>query len=311
MKLLIDGDLLAYACASVGDGHKWVTSDGHKERYKKDIIKYCGKNNLDVDTLEELYEPEPIENVLHSLKLMLENGIFEHFDSITGYQIFLTGKNNYRNEIGTIQKYKGNRDGTHRPHWLPKCREYLVEQWGAKIVDGEEADDALGYNQDKYSGLEGKTVICSTDKDLRCIPGWHFSWSTDKQEYVSEVDALRNFYSQLITGDSTDNILGLFGCGPKAKAILNIRACENEEDMLEIVAEQYINRFGNYAHRFLVETGRLIWIRRERDEIWDIPAPLEIEEDTETPQQQWNETDTKREDGDELEASFEAVENSL
>lgn len=277
MKLLIDGDLLAYACASVGDGHKWMASDGYKERYKKDILAYDDAEGLD-GSFEEVYEPEPIENVLHSLKLMLENGIFEHFDSITGYQIFLTGKDNYRNDIGTIQKYKGNRDKSRRPHWLPTCREYLIEQWGAKVVEGEEADDAMGYSQDKNLNMsEAETVICSTDKDLRCVPGWHFNWTTNKKDFVSEIDADRNFYCQLITGDSTDNILGLFGVGQKSTILKNIRACENEEDMIELVAEQYVKRFGNYAKQFLVETGRLIWIRREPDEIWDIPARVEEE----------------------------------
>jgi len=146
MKLLIDGDLLAYACASVGDGHKWKSSDGYKTRYKKDILDHCEEENLSVLDLTEVYDLEPINNVLHSLKIMLES-VFGAFEKIDSYQIYLTGSTNFRTELGTIQKYKGNRDGVRRPHYLPACREYLVEQWGAKIVEDQEADDILSIVQ--------------------------------------------------------------------------------------------------------------------------------------------------------------------
>lgn len=271
MRLLIDGDLLAYACASVGDGHVWKSSDNHTERYKKDILTHCEAENLSVLDLKEEYLPEPIENVLHSLRLMIEN-VFNAFESVDKYQIYLTGKDNYRNALGTIKHYKGNRfeaDGVtpkRRPHWLNTCREYLIEQWGAKVEEGQEADDALGINQTE------ETCICSYDKDLLMIPGKHYNWNSDKHVTISEVEGIQNFYSQLVTGDSTDNILGLYGVGPKAKMLKEIKKCYTEQDMLEIVLEQYTKRFGNYAEQFLVENARLLWIRREEDEMWEMPT---------------------------------------
>lgn len=281
MKLLIDGDILCYATASVGDGKKWQASDGYKERYKKDIIKYADEKGLEQEFVE-VYEPEPIEHVLHSLKLMLENGVFEEFDSITGYKIFLTGKNNYREDVATILPYKGNRKDTRRPHWLPKCREYLIEQWGAVVEEGQEADDAMGIHQDKYSDLtDENTIICTIDKDLDCIPGWHFNWDKNKKYFVTELDALRNFYGQLITGDSTDNILGLFGVGAKSTILKKIRSCQSEAEMVELVWEAYFKRFGNYAKQFLEETGQLIWIRREQDELWELPVREDAKEEHE------------------------------
>ena len=280
MKLLIDGDILAFACASVGDGHVWKSSDGHRERYKKDILTHCESKNLSVLDLKEEYIPEPIENVLHSLKLMLES-VFDSFECVNSYQIYLTGKNNYRNDVGTILKYKGNRDGTRRPHWLPKCRDYLVEQWGARVEEGQEADDALGIAQygeavnhlgefiDGPDQLD--TCICSIDKDLLAIPGNHYNWNSDKHVVVTPIEGMRNFYKQLVTGDSTDNILGLYGVGPKAKMLKEINKCFTELDMLDIVWEQYHKRFGNYTEQFLVENARLLWIRRQEDEIWELP----------------------------------------
>lgn len=61
-----------------------------------------------------------------------------------------------------------------------------------------------------------KTVICTKDKDLDMISGLHYNWTKDKEPYeVSEQQALKAFYSQLLTGDRVDNIQGIKGIGNK------------------------------------------------------------------------------------------------
>ena len=131
-------------------------------------------------------------------------------------------------------------------------------------------------NKELLEALEkekNNPTVCtaSIDKDLDCFPGWHFNWNLGKLYFVTEVEALQNFYCQLVTGDSTDNILGLYGVGPKAKMLKEIKKCYNELDMLDIVWTQYHKRFGNYTEQFLVENARLLWIRREKDELWELP----------------------------------------
>ena len=66
------------------------------------------------------------------------------------------------------------------------------------------------------------TVICSIDKDLLQVPGLHYNWVHDRSERndtngkvsVSEDVGLRKLYQQVLTGDSTDAILGIRGVGP-------------------------------------------------------------------------------------------------
>lgn len=188
------------------------------------------------------------------------------------YQLYITSddKSNFRYELATIKPYKGNRL-TEKPHWYTHIRNFLVDFRGAIEVFGQEADDALGIEQ--CASKLNTTVICSRDKDLHMIPGWHYTWGAGKQKekevwFQDEVGGLRCFYSQLLTGDSVDNIPGLYGVGKSSTHIKYINSLNIELDMYEYVRGQYELRFGSYAEQFLIENARLLWIRREEGELW-------------------------------------------
>jgi len=59
------------------------------------------------------------------------------------YQGFLTGKGNFRNDIAKTAPYKGTRP-SEKPVHLQALRDHLVTSWGFVVVDGIEADDAVG-----------------------------------------------------------------------------------------------------------------------------------------------------------------------
>ena len=130
----------------------------------------------------------------------------------TEYKLFLSGTNNFRKVI--YPEYKANRTKP-KPKHLNTCKQYGVEEWSAIWTNGYEADDALGIAQDKF--LEGDTIICSIDKDLRQIPGEHYNFVKKARDYISQENGLRSFYTQLLVGDPGDNIRGCSGIG-KAKA---------------------------------------------------------------------------------------------
>ena len=99
------------------------------------------------------------------------------------------------------------------------------------------------------------------------IPGWHYNWNTEEQYYMNELESLKCFYKQLLTGDSTDDILGLFGIGKNSKYVEAIDTCESEEQMREHVMQMYKKYFGDYWHLFFDENVILLWIRRKPAEI--------------------------------------------
>lgn len=234
-------------------------------------------------------------------------GILEAVDA-SDYQLYLTSddKSNFRYKIATILPYKGNRQGTEKPHYYQHIRNFLKDHRGAIEVHGIEADDAMSIEQwrdyrlqkSMYSAYtednpieEGhlgdldtslsewqcNTVICSRDKDLHMVPGYHYSWGCGKQKekemwYVDELTGLKSFYKQLLTGDSTDNIPGLYGVGKSSSYLRAIDNCESELDCYKLVRDLYEKRFGNYCDQFLLENARLLWMLSYEGEEWIPPT---------------------------------------
>jgi len=182
------------------------------------------------------------------------------FDYISEFLGYITGHSNFRYALATEKKYKGNRDEAKKPKHYNALREHLKNKWGFKLVEGEEADDAIGIQA--YSMEANRCCIMSLDKDLDMLRGWHYNFVKDYLYYISEKEAIRNFYMQVLTGDRVDNIAGLKGIGPvKAKKILE--GCENEKQLLSAVLKAYENNI-----ELLNERANLLWIRRKIGDIW-------------------------------------------
>ncbi len=105
--------------------------------------------------------------------------------------------------------YKANRKGMEKPRHLLATKAYLRKTWEAVFsLHGDEADDALGIHQTE------ETLLCTIDKDLDQIPGWHYNWMHGKIYYLSEDKAARFVWYQMLIGDTADNIKGLHRVGP-------------------------------------------------------------------------------------------------
>lgn len=193
----------------------------------------------------------------------------------SSWEGFLTGKGNFRDEIATIRPYKGNRVRADRPFWYQAVYLYLVNERNCTVIEGSEADDAI-------ASLAGEgSIICSKDKDLLQVPGWHYTWSVFGQEektpfFITEVEGLRNFYKQLLTGDSTDNILGLYGVGTKSTLVKKLDELTTELEMFEHVYKQYQDRFGSYCLTFMIENGSLLWLVRNSNKFEWTDRALEL-----------------------------------
>lgn len=133
------------------------------------------------------------------------------------FELFITGKENFRNEYAVTAPYKGNRSGD-RPIHYDALRGYMVEI-GAVLVEGQEADDAIAIRATEL-GME-EAFIVSIDKDFDQVEGWHYNFVKKQQYYISKTQGLLNFYMQFLTGDRIDNIIGVKGIGAvRAKKLL-------------------------------------------------------------------------------------------
>lgn len=179
------------------------------------------------------------------------------------YEAFITGKTNFRYAIAKTVPYKGNRKNVEKPKYYEELRSHLVAL-GAKVSENQEADDDVAICSTQYQGW-----IVHVDKDLDQLPGWHYNPVQDKKYFLEPLEATRNFYSQLLQGDRTDNIKGIKGIGPqKAKKLL--QDCTDEAGMYEAVKAAY-SKAGE-SHDRLVENGQLLWLSRHQGDIWQPPS---------------------------------------
>ena len=200
---------------------------------------------------------------------MAKNRLTEWFTDIVyirlkceDYKAFITGKQNFRYGVAVTVPYKGNRKDSVKPPHYEALRKHL-ERMEAVVSENEEADDAVGIESTRYTGW-----IVHVDKDLDQLPGWHYNPVKDEEYYVTEEEGLKSFYLQLLTGDRVDNIQGLKGIGPvKANRIL--AKATTEQAMLSAVQEAY-KEAGEAPERVL-ENGQLLWLRREPEQMWQLP----------------------------------------
>ena len=261
-KALLDGDILLYSCGFSVE-HLWYVvkvSGVERCRYpsKSVLIEHFCSLWEDDDwyEVETEREVEPESHAVQALNCKI-NAILEDL-SVSQFQVFLSDDITFRHKLATIKPYKGNRNELHKPVHYQLLKDKLLSE-GAIIKPELEADDLLGLYQTE------STVICSIDKDLLMIPGWHYNFNTRKTFYVEPFEALRNFYRQLLTGDSTDNIQGVPGIGNKrADKILD--GAETEEELFERCQNVYRDK-GILDQ--MEETGHLLWIQQSNRKKWN------------------------------------------
>lgn len=193
------------------------------------------------------------------------------FPTKDNLECYLTGRGNFRFEVAKTTPYKGNRKDVVKPTNLPEARQHLIDKWGAVVSQGEEADDLIGIASAR--GDPETTVICSQDKDFLTINSWMFNFVTGTWKYSTTVDAVRYFYSQVLTGDRADNILGLFRIGPK-KAEGILKGLTTEEDLFNACLEAYQKHptLEGDPYERLIENAKLLHLRRYEGQIWEAPV---------------------------------------
>jgi len=195
--------------------------------------------------------------------------------------LYLSGGENFRKAI--VPTYKANREGQERPDYLEPLREYLVTEWGARVTDGIEADDALGIHQSEAP--VGTTVICSLDKDLKQVPGYHYTWEmngtgstgkTWKREaalsFVKSQEGMFNFYWQMVMGDRADNVPGFDGkMRAKVPKFLEMhyelmQTLETEQELFDYVYALYDD--SGMSTEQMLNNGFCLHVQRYEGDNW-------------------------------------------
>lgn len=213
---------------------------------------------------------------LSNTKLLM-NKIINRFPD-DEYSVYIGGvdKSNFRYTI--YPEYKANRINAPKPVQFDPIRNYLMKYYGAQEVNGEETDDRVSVlqcqmNQSWDPESIPNTMIVSIDKDLNNTPGMHYNYVKDEQYFVDEIQALRNFYLQILTGDRADNVPRVKKGWKQKEAEESIITATTEKELLDIVYKEVYNVLNDnrQAIEFIHRNGRLLWMRREENQLWEIP----------------------------------------
>ena len=271
---------MVYACGFASEENVYELTLGneiHEFRYKRDLDDWVRLNVADGEkyTVEKIVKVPPKSHSFHNARQLL-NKTLERV-SAKDFKIYLTGKNNFRDKVATIRGYKAHRDKPAKPVHYEELKQYLIDTFDAEVVDGMEADDAMAIKQmEHYTNLDDYTVICSIDKDLDQVPGWHYNWNKDELYKITEDYALRYYAKQMLTGDSTDNILGIPGMGPKKaeKLIAEVAV----DDLPNVIMGAYKKAFSDksvYSKYNIPETMSWEDIYNETDKLIRIKWTLD------------------------------------
>lgn len=271
-------------------------------RYVKEYKAWLEELGYEIDRdvyiiLEDYLEPLP--NVLHTVKTIIQ-GIWDLFGQKP--ELYLTGEDNFREDVAMEIPYKGNRwsqaqrdeareaglwtewldktdpkfKETPRPKHKKAIMDYMCKHWGATIINGMEADDKVAMVQyedwSKHPLVtkeqDSKTCIIHVDKDINMVPGWHYNPSHEDLYYVDELEGMKFFYKQVLTGDAQDNIPGLYLIGPK-KADKIIDYLYTDEDMKFAVVNTYSKhkdmegKTPDEIMAIIENRSKLLWMVRE------------------------------------------------
>lgn len=289
--LLIDGDIVAYRSSAAADGRLYAA--GAKTfKYKKDAVAYCEEEGLDpVATIKLDYIPESEANATSNVDKVYGKLKKVFFKELRGRkkvttETYLTPPATFRSDVKS--DYKANRRGMRKPHHLIACKDHLRSTRGALEVENYEADDLLSIRALEL-WREGKIpVICTLDKDLDQVEGFHYNWTKNLLYFTTRDESLRCLYKQLLTGDKTDNIPGIPRVGKKtADNIVDAIPEDSEEVILyNTVLNEYLCRFEcedgedekDFFKRIIqmvTQNMRLLYLCRRYEDLWNPPLSSE------------------------------------
>jgi len=186
---------------------------------------------------------------LRKMAGFLEDILMIELPETQTWELFLTGKNNFRKQVAVTAPYKGNRK-SEKPKHYGLLRDYLQYSWSAYMTDGIEADDMLAIRAQE---LGDDSVMVTLDKDLDQVVGWHYNFVKKIKYYITKDEGLLNFYKQFLVGDRTDNIIGAQGIGDKKSH--KLLEGKTEPEMWKTVVE-------HLGEERAIENGHLLYMLR-------------------------------------------------
>lgn len=260
--VVIDADILAYRAAAANetrsikathktDEHEIVCP--HRTAFKAQIKGAFEPEEFNV---VDVQTPEDISHAIQTMKTRIQK--LKEDCNADEVELYLGGKNNFRDLLPLPTQYKFGRSDTIRPVQLKECRDYLIKYQGAVVVDGYEADDKLSMRCTDGLNQGVKIIAATLDGDANGVAGWLYNWNKHTEPFLIEgfgeitLNDKRNdfdgygrkfFYAQWVYGDwGTDKFKPVDLVG-KSFGVVSmydlLKDCKNDKEAVQAVYNQY------------------------------------------------------------------------
>jgi DNA polymerase-1 len=228
-RIHIDGDILIYGICS--------------------SCEYCARFDEDLDVVFcNINEAMGMAKViLDRYKAMAKGDL----------SIYFTGKGNFRKDI--FPQYKAHRKKVRKPAGYSVLKELLTNQHHVVVWDRLEADDLVGIHHTSCVNRGISSLMISTDKDFKTLPGWLYNPDTDAFTFQTKQDADRNWLFQTLVGDKADGYPGLEGVGPVGAE----RLLSKNGATWKTVEDAFVN--SGFAAEYAVIQAQMARILRDGD----------------------------------------------
>jgi DNA polymerase-1 len=278
--LLVDADTLVFAvCLSTEQTIELLPREFYTDEEWEEI-----ENSPNYSDEEDTHTTIDLYLALQKSEDRLENMLLD--TGCADWELhFTVGRGNFRYDI--YPEYKANRKGGKVPAGLLGLKKKLLEKHGSDKVElheAIEADDAViaKYNKDIH-------ILAAVDKDvLYSVEGTHWNYYSSshynidpKWLVVTQDTANVHHFIQTLTGDKTDNIIGLHRVGQKTAEKL-LLPYTTQEKCWEVVVDTYKSKGKTEEDALL--TMRLVNMHmvtynegKYELKLWDAPRTLQGE----------------------------------
>jgi 5'-3' exonuclease len=177
----------------------------------------------------------------------------------------------FNNSAGNFRKlldnnYKANRRGSGISYLLNELHNYVTDKYNGIKTCGVETDDLVARYWNHITKEEGRdnVIILALDKDYMQLPALIYNYHYNHQCMydISEVEALNNFYTQMIVGDTIDNVNYCRGYGKKYAEKL-LAECTTHYQFTKKVYELFKKIYKQKAKLKYIQCYNLLRLRTE------------------------------------------------
>lgn len=223
------------------------------------VFASCYRPREDVDTFYT-----NLDDVIHKFDesfMKIVNDLSDKYE-VKEVLTFNNSKGNFRKLI--TPTYKANRIGQKKPPMLKEMHDYVQETYDGIYGYGIETDDIVATYWKELSIKFGRenVMIVSIDKDYLQFPALIYRYNRKEILNLSEFDSLLNFYTQMIIGDTSDNVNYFKGKGIKF-AQKYYKDCDTKYQFTKMLYLLFKERYRSKAREKYIECYNLLKLRTE------------------------------------------------